>query len=287
MTHHCILEDDLVFYALGELNGPRRTHLEAHLALCPECRKRTGQYQQVRRHLRESSSQEDIALHRALLTQRLLADAGSEPAAPVSSTKRRSLRWQPVLVAVIVIVIGGMLATVTDVDGRFPFSRHVGFKSTVERPQFDEDELRDLEPPWKSYREALQDLDTGAPVPDGWQTPDVLPLGLYLDESFVMENSSVVHYYLSRDYGFELAITLADRATSQTQIAKDDTVMVSVDGVPVLIDGLSTAVASGLLWQEDNVVFSAYIEQAFGGLTFSSNELLTIAEAVIRDREVR
>lgn len=280
MTAHCILEDDLVLYALGELEGKQKRHLETHLSLCPACRRRIDQYRQLRGDVAVLTNAGKVARKRDDLKQRILA-AAEAPQAPPGRPRREVWRWQPALAIMLALAVVVALASTSDVAGHFPFSQYIGFTPPEDRVDRSEHPANPAEPPGQSLRESLEANDSGQPVPRTRQAPDELPLGLYRDGSYVLTNDAVAHYYRSREYGLEMVFGIEDESQSSTRMGGNTTV-VRIHGIDVLVSLGQAGDATGAIWVDNDIVHSLFVVRASGGLLVTSDMLLAVVEELIQ-----
>lgn len=284
MISHCIPEDDLIFYALGELDGRDRQRVDSHLLICPECLERVRQYQVVQHDLTRSGKlSSSDSRHNAHDRPRSTDENTSHPRMFRAFWSKLSARGS-IIAMVLLLTVAVAMVSIDDVAGQFPFARQIGLAPDTVSQSINDFIAPGNELPGIGIRDSLNTRDTGKETPTNRQIPEELPLGLYLDDSYVLDDGTVGFYYLSRDYGLEVVILLEHAATSRTRVPEARAVLSTLGDIEILIDQNSLSSANGVLWLEGELLFSVSIARIVGALTITPEQLLEVVDAVIQNR---
>ncbi len=246
---HDVPPEDLVAYLDGELSRERRAAVEAHLATCPDCRRRLDALAAIGDILRQTPV--DDAPGRARTLGRI-EDEARAPRRPVASLPSVSALAGAALSAVLFLFLAVTNGT-APTDAATGLTRFI--REWSERPQAASRDVA-LDEPMVAV-EATAVPSEFSPV-----EPATLPFGLRLTERAVDPQGSVQLTYRNDRH---LAIRLVQASARQARAAvlADETEVVTVGGIDVLWGrGHDVDDVSWLLWERGSVTFQVLVVEA-------------------------
>lgn len=233
--------EDLIAYADGELRGARKEVVEAHLAVCANCRTRLAEFRQVDRALREGSPPLDDPAARAALRARI-ARTAARAERPVWPRVMRALG-----AAVLVILAVIALPVSSSARGGIArFLRFDAFPAAAPRP---------------AGRELSRPATRGVPPPVGSLgfvavEPARLPLGLALVERSAPHPARLELTYQNSAY-LKVVIVQEPAATTSFWASAPNARTVWIDGAEVLwLQDPRPGTVSMLAWERGGVLFT-------------------------------
>lgn len=270
MTHHCnIPDDDIIFYALDDLPPGRRQEIKAHLAVCSECRHRLAEYRRISWLLRHPRlTVESVAFQAAAHPQ--AACRANQP--PQSGggfrrfVQRGSFpRWQPALLAGILLILTVVFLAPEVSRADFPLGRVIGVLTEPARniPRVVSG-TQDQPGTLPSTPEPLR-YDT-ADLPFRPIAPSDLPFGLELMEQTWPYPQDVVSRYGNAT---RLTVELIQTPVAASDLALSPTIetVMILDTIVMQHTSPEPGAIAALYWVRDGFVFQlSPLRAPYGGL---------------------
>lgn len=284
MTHHCDLADDhIVLYALDDLRGARREYVEAHINACSECQRRLAEFRGITRLLQQSGTVADDVGHRATLRTRIASNQSDSPYTPGrSGHKRKLFRWQPMLLAGLLLVLAVVFLAPEASRASFPLGRVIGIltESASDGPSaLSSNQERPATP--EPLRHGVAELPF-QPV-----APFDLPLGLELvDQQWPQPHVVASRYDNTISLSVELIqtpIAVSDLAISPTI----ETVMI-LDTIVMQHTSPEPGAIAALYWVRDGFVFQLLpLRTSQGGLMAEDAHQIAKSLMYVQDEMTR
>lgn len=266
---HEVRPEDLVHYADGDLAGGKRELVEAHLRLCPVCRRWMADFEDTGRLLREASPPIDDPVGRAQLMARIAVEAGrrSQPRLP---------RIALTLAVLLALLIVGTMTTTpaqarVSIERFFQFVRPSGGALLSELP---------TPPPAPAMQPGLVGP---ASLPFSPRESPTLPLGLTLvDRQVVPASRLELRYRNAR--GLVVVLTQQRIQDVTYTLTYNKGGVIVIEGVEVFVqtDPRPDSVAA-LTWEEQAVISSLIVlDNPSGGLPLA--DARQIVEALLQPR---
>lgn len=280
MQHCDLANEHIIFYALDDLRGARREYVEAHIAGCPDCQRRLAEFQEVKRLLREAGSTADDAAHRAAIKQDIRQRARTRRRhggwRALVAPKSKLSRWQPILLAgLLLVLIVAFLAPQTSLAD-FPLGRVIGILTEPAS-----NGLRIIsssqDPPSAPANTPEPVQYDAAELPFQPVTPAALPFGLkFVDQTWPYPQNAASRYENASNLTIELIQTPI--AASDLAISPNIETVTILNTVVMQHMSPEPGAIAALYWVRDGFVFQlSPLRAPYGGLMAEDAHLIARA----------
>ena len=271
---------DLTAYLLDDLGGARAEYIEAHLAVCPECRERLARLQQTLGRLESMSEPDGNDLQRqSMLKARIQMEAAGMAQAAGSWMRRAQIGLVTAAMLILAITLGPSLTGAGSAAIRDLVRGDPELNAAANPPRTDPDD-HSLELPEPAAALARATIDPSE-LPYAPLAPDTLPGSNQLTGMTAFADGAFEGLYAGPD-GLELLLRQEPATTDGVRLSEDiEYEELEIDGVEAIIiyDERLNSVDQ-LFWVRGGMFFTLRAVRLTGD-DFPLKEALQIVERLI------